>query len=122
MRAALDHFTMVDDQDLVGVADSAQPVGDDEAGAARHQTQHGCLDLFLRARVDAAGHLVQDQDARIGQQLPKADVAFLTYLKQAMISSITSRSAAKQSSHRHQVRDYVKPLAGLNRQAAMAEI
>jgi hypothetical protein len=54
-------------------------VGDDEAGAPLHQSHQRLLQLLLRARVDIAGRLVQNQDvgigqdgARDGQELPLA--------------------------------------------------
>ena len=58
--AVLDDLAVVNDQNLVGVADGAQAVGDDETGPAGHQAQHGLLDLFLGAGIDAAGRFVQD--------------------------------------------------------------
>ena len=35
---------MVEDEDLVGVADGGESVGDDEAGAAGHETFEGFID------------------------------------------------------------------------------
>jgi hypothetical protein len=67
MIALLDDLAVVDDQHPVGVADGAQAVGDDKAGAAFHQAQQRLLDAGLGAGVDAAGGLVQDQDGGLGQ-------------------------------------------------------
>ncbi len=79
MRAALDDPTVVDHQDLIRVADGAQAVRDHEARPALHEAKHGLLDVQLRARVHAAGGLVQDEDGGIrqdgagdGQELPLA--------------------------------------------------
>ena len=52
---------------LVRIADGGQAVGDDEAGAAVHQAQQRFLDSGFGARVHAGGGLVQDEDARVGQ-------------------------------------------------------
>ena len=52
---------------LVGVADGAQAVGDDKAGAAVQQPGKRLLDEQLGAGVHAAGCLVQDQQARVGE-------------------------------------------------------
>src|SRR3990172_1157530 len=73
MRSALDDLPLPDHQHLVGVADRAQAVGDDEAGPPLHQPQQRLLDSGLGAGVHAAGGLVQDQDARIGQDRPRSE-------------------------------------------------
>ena len=70
VRALFDDLTIVDDQHLVGIADGAQPMGDHKAGPSFHQPQKGRLDPDLGAAVDAAGRLIQDQDARIGKDGP----------------------------------------------------
>ena len=70
MAAAFDHPAAVDDEDLVGVANGAQPVSDDDGRAAAEQHPHGALDALLALRVHAAGGLVQDEDARVGEQRP----------------------------------------------------
>ena len=55
-----DDLAVVDDQDHIGPADGAEPVGDDEAGPPPHEPPEGLLNLYLCARVDAARGLVQD--------------------------------------------------------------
>ncbi len=67
MFAALDDFAIFDDQHLVGVADGGQAVGDHKTGAALHQLEQRFLDARLGARVHAGGRLVQNQNARVGQ-------------------------------------------------------
>ena len=67
MGAFFDDFAVVDDEHLVSVADGAEAVGDDEAGAALHQAQQGFLDARFGAGIDAAGGFVKDQDAGVGQ-------------------------------------------------------
>ena len=61
MRPALDH------QDLVGAADGGQAVRDHERRAALHQVREALLDQRLRLGVEARGRLVEDQDARVGE-------------------------------------------------------
>src|SRR3954470_9388370 len=67
VRAALDDAAGVDDEDQVGVADRAQAMGDDDAGAPGEQRAERALDDALGARVDVGGRLVEDEDARIGE-------------------------------------------------------
>ena len=76
MRAAFDDVAVLHDEDEVGVFDRRQTVGDNEAGAVFRQLIHGALDEQLRARVDRAGRLVEDEHGRVlehgagdGQQL-----------------------------------------------------
>ena len=61
-RAVLEH------DDLVGQRDRRQAVGDDERRAARHHLAQRELDLLLGRGVDRRGRVVEDQDARVGQQ------------------------------------------------------
>ena len=68
MRALLDDPALVHHDDLVGLADRREAVGDDERGPAPQQAPQRRLDQALGLGVDAARRLVQDQDARIGQQ------------------------------------------------------
>ena len=68
MRAARGDPALVQHQDLVGVAHGADALGDDKAGAPFHQPVERLLDLVLGDGVDAAGRVVQDQDARVEQQ------------------------------------------------------
>ena len=67
MGPLFDNRAVVDDQNLVGTADRTQPMGDDKAGAPRHQAQHCLLDLLRGARIDTAGCLIQDQYAGVGK-------------------------------------------------------
>src|SRR5256714_12110571 len=68
VAALLDDLAAVHDHDRVGVADGGEPVRDHEAGPARTQAGHGRLDQDLCPRVDVAGRLVQDEDARVGKK------------------------------------------------------
>ena len=68
MRAALDDAAPLQDEDLVGVPDGAQALGDDEGGPPGHQGAQRLLDLLLGLGVDARGGVVQDQDARVEEE------------------------------------------------------
>ena len=65
MTTVLNHPTVVEDEDLVGVADGTQAVGDDKRGAALHQPAEGDLKAGLGEGVDRAGRLVEDKDAGV---------------------------------------------------------
>ena len=52
MGALLDDAPVVEDDDLVGIADSAETVGNDEGGAAPHNGVHTALHELLGARVN----------------------------------------------------------------------
>ena len=67
VRALLDDLAIVDDDDLVRIADRGQAMGNDETGAAFHQAQQRFLDARFGARVHAGGGFVEDEDARVGQ-------------------------------------------------------
>ena len=67
MRAALGDAPVLHHQDQVRALDGAQAMGDDHAGAPGQQRLQRPLDGRLGARVDVAGGLVQDQDARVSQ-------------------------------------------------------
>ena len=59
---------LAQDDDQVRPADLRQAVGDDEGGASPRGGGDGALDLVFGGAVDGAGRIVQDQDARIGQE------------------------------------------------------
>ncbi len=68
VRPPLDNLAVVDDQDSIGLADRAQPMGDHEARTLPPPSAaEGLLNMALGPRVNAAGCLVQDQDTRIRQ-------------------------------------------------------
>ena len=68
VAAALDDAAAVHDEDLVGVADGREAVGDDEAGALRHEPVERLLDEPLGLRVHARGGFVEDEDGRVFEQ------------------------------------------------------
>ena len=59
---------VVEDDDLVGQRDGREAVGDDERGPPGHRLAQPRFDLRLGGRVDRGGGVVEDQDARIGEQ------------------------------------------------------
>ena len=63
MRPSLHDPAAVEHHDLVAVADRAQPVRDDQAGAAARA--QALVDLPLDERVERAGRLVEHQQRRV---------------------------------------------------------
>ena len=61
MRALLDDVAVVHHDDAVGLFDGGQAVGNDDAGAAVHQTLQGLLDEAFGFVVKRAGGFVQEQ-------------------------------------------------------------
>ena len=68
VRALLDDRAVLEHDDQVGVADRREAVGDDERRAAVQQPSQRALDAALGADVDRARRLVEDQDARVGEE------------------------------------------------------
>src|SRR5229473_3260849 len=65
VAATLDDAAAVEHDDLVGVDDGRQPVGDHHGGAAAAHLFQRALDLLLGARVERAGRLIEQQDLRV---------------------------------------------------------
>ena len=70
MGALLDDAAVLYHQDLVGVLDGGQPVGDGEDGLSFRQGGQGLLDQVLILRVREGGGLVQNHDGRVLQNRP----------------------------------------------------
>ena len=70
MGALLDDAAILYHQDLVGVLDGGQPVGDDQCRAASGQTVKGALDAGFRHAVQRGGGLIQYQNGRGLQKHP----------------------------------------------------
>ena len=68
MGAVLDDPPGLDDEDLVGRPDRGQPVGDDDGRATGERLAQRLLDGRLGGRVEVRGGLVEDDDARPGEQ------------------------------------------------------
>jgi hypothetical protein len=71
MIAALNDLAVVDHWDIVGLADGAQAVGDDETGPLPHQAQHRLLDFLFRWGWDLGDSLsaiyagMREQDCQL---------------------------------------------------------
>ena len=68
VRPLLDHAPVLEHDDQVGVADRREPVRDDERRPAGEQAPQGLLDPPLGADVHRRGGLVEDEDARGGEE------------------------------------------------------
>ena len=55
-----DDLSGIEDQDLVGILNGGEAVGDDKGGPALLDHFHGPLDDFLCLRVDMGGSFIQD--------------------------------------------------------------
>ena len=53
-------ISLIDDDDLVGSQNSADTLGDNQAGALAHHSIQGVLDFCLRFHIDRAGGVVED--------------------------------------------------------------
>ena len=70
VRALLDDAPMLEHHDQIGIADGRQPVGDDERSSVDQKAAKRNLDAALGADVDGRGRLVEDEDARVGEEGP----------------------------------------------------
>ena len=70
MRALLDHLSVFEHDDEIGVADRREPVCDDERGAVGEQRPQCPFDRPLGADVDRRRRLVEDEDSRVGEERP----------------------------------------------------
>src|SRR5215210_1013707 len=68
VAATLDDAPAVQDDDLAGLADRRQPVGDDDRRATGEQAAQPLLDPALRVEVDIRRRLVEDEDPRVGDE------------------------------------------------------
>ena len=68
MGASIDDSPAVDDYDFVGQRDGRETVGDDHGGAPSHRLLETGFNRRLGARVNRGGCVVEDQDARVGEQ------------------------------------------------------
>src|SRR5262249_12503463 len=67
VRAALDDLPVLEDENLVGALDGRQAMGDDERGPSLAQRPEAVLNHRLAFAVEARRRLVQDEDARVGE-------------------------------------------------------
>ena len=68
MRPTFDDSALVHHEDLVGFANGTESVGDDEAGAARHQARERKLQAGFSQGINGAGCLVQHEDTGVGHE------------------------------------------------------
>src|SRR5271165_475466 len=71
MGAVFDDPSVLDGDDAVAPAHRRQAMRDDEDGSPRDDGLHVLLDDALALIVERAGRLVEDQDARLGDQRPR---------------------------------------------------
>jgi len=67
MGAALDNLALLNHQNLIGLGDGAEPMGDYETGAIAQESIDRGLHQCLSAGVNAACRLIQNENARIHQ-------------------------------------------------------
>src|SRR3954451_20402219 len=60
VAAGFGYVAVLEDDDLVGVADGGEAVGDDEGGAAFHEPVEGVEEEAFAFAVEGAGGFVQD--------------------------------------------------------------
>ena len=68
VAALVDEFTPGEYQYLVGAADLGQSVGNHQRGAAFQNFVDGALDGVFGGAVDRARRVVEDEDARVGEE------------------------------------------------------
>ena len=68
MVAVLDEAAALDGDDAVGAAHGREAMGDDQHGAALRDLAHVLLDDALALIVERAGRLVENENARVGDE------------------------------------------------------
>ena len=71
MRPLCDDPSLPQDDDVVRPPDLRQPVCDEQGRPAFGRRPDGLLDVVLCRAVDGARAVVQNQDARVGQEGPR---------------------------------------------------
>ena len=66
--ALLGDLAVLEHHDPARLADRGEAVGDHDRGAAGEQAPEALLDARLGVEIDVRGRLVQDEDARVGDQ------------------------------------------------------
>ena len=100
MGSLLYDGALVHDHDEICVPDGGQAVGDDQAGAAFHESVHGFLNGLLGAGIDVGCGFVQDQDVRIGQEGP-ADGDELTLALGQVVPGVRQHGLISVRQHGH---------------------
>ena len=68
MLATGDNAPFIQHQDQIGPLHRAQAVGNDKGGAPVHHPLQSQLDQMLCLGIHAGGGIIEDQNARVGQQ------------------------------------------------------
>ena len=68
VRASFGDVALVEHQNLVGAFQGEEPLGNDKGGAPLHERVQRLLNEVFRFGVHTAGGIVQNEDARVGQQ------------------------------------------------------
>ena len=67
MSSLLNDSTLVDDEDIVRLADRRKAVSDHEIRSALHKVVHGLLNLSFGSRVERARRFVKNENFRVGE-------------------------------------------------------
>ena len=71
MRAALGNFSIFHNENLVGLLDGGQAVGNRDDRLAARKLRNGLLDEVLVFGVDARGRLIEDDNGRVLENRPR---------------------------------------------------
>src|SRR6266702_866362 len=70
MRAALHDAAIAQDNNLIGIADRGNTMGDQQRGPLLHQFFESSEDALLGIGINARESVVEDQDSRVAHQSP----------------------------------------------------
>ncbi len=93
-RAGLRQVPTAHEEDVVGVADGVQAVGDDHLGGRRRQLVQHLFQQLLGHRVDIGRGLVEDQDLRLAQHRAQEGDQLLLAQRQALAPGLDRRRQA----------------------------
>ena len=99
MAAALGDPAAVEHDDLVGIDDGRQAMGDHQGGAAAAHLFQRALDLLLGAGVERAGRLVEQQDLRVLQDGARDRHPLLLAARQLQAAFADRRLVAQRQRH-----------------------
>ena len=71
MRAALGNFSIFHNENLVGLLDGGQAVGNRDDRLAARKLRNGLLDEVLVFGVDARGRLIEDDNGCVFENRPR---------------------------------------------------
>lgn len=98
MGAMLRDLSVVNDQNLIGILDGVQTVGDDQQGLTLYQLRDGLLNVALIVGVHTGGRLVQNHDRGVFQNTAgDGDALFLTTRKRSAAFSHHRLEPIRQS-------------------------